>query len=168
MGSRGRRTLAIVLLATAPGCGVQNLNFVQDQRLEIVEPSDRTIVTEPITIRWTIRDFEVTGPDAADRTDAGYFGVFVDRAPQPPGRDLAWLVRDDQRCRRTPGCPDEAFLAQRNIHGTSDTSLVLESLPHLADEDRRDVHEVTIVLLNGRGQRIGETATTVEFEVERP
>jgi hypothetical protein len=38
-------------------------------------------------------------------------------------------------------------------------------VPTGAAAQRRDLHEVTIALLDGRGERIGESAFTVQFEV---
>lgn len=166
------RRVAILLTVAAallPACGVRGLNFVEDERLTITSPPDRAEVTLPATITWSVRDFTVTGPDGSDRPDAGYFGIYVDRAPQPPDKTQAWLVRNDQRCKSDPGCPDEAFLAQRDIHSSTETSFRIERLP-LPPGDaqrRREFHEVTVVLLDGRGERIGESAFIRQFEVDR-
>lgn len=152
------------------GCGVRGLNFKDDERLSIVSPDDRAAVRLPLTVRWTIRDFEVTGPDGSARRDAGSFGVYIDRAPQPPGEKQAWLVRDDPMCERDPSlCANEEFLAQRDVHTTTATTFVIERLPLPSGdaERRREFHEVTVVLLNGRGERIGESAFVRQFEVKR-
>ena len=80
-----RRLLAALLLsALAPACGVEGLNFVQDDRVTITAPRDRAEVRLPVTIRWKAEDFD------------GTYAVFVDRAPVPPGETLAWLARDDE------------------------------------------------------------------------
>lgn len=167
--SRGWVPVLALLLLASSGCGVRGLNFVEDERVEITFPTDRAAVSLPVTITWQVRDFEVTGSDTARRSDAGYFGVYVNRAPQPPGRTQAWLVREDERCRRIPGCPDEEFLAQQDVHSTTETRFTIERLPAPTGDAvrRRELHEVTIVLLNGRGERIGEAAFTREFEVQR-
>jgi hypothetical protein len=165
----GSRLVVLVLLAVAlPACGVNGLNFREDERLTITAPGDRAKVELPVTVRWRVEDFEVTGDDGRNRRDAGYFGVFVDRAPQPPEKSLQWLVRDDQTCRGLPSCPDD-YLAQLNIHATTRTSFVIERLPAPSStaQRRREFHEVTVVLLNGRGERIGESAFTRQFEVDR-
>ncbi len=167
--ARPPAALLVLMLLAFPACGVRGLNFVKDERIEIVTPRDREAVDLPVTLSWRVSDFEVTGPDDNASPDAGYFGVYVDQAPQPPERDQAWLVKDDDECKRTPGCPTPEFLATRDIYSTSRTSFVIEELPEIEDDavDRRDRHEATIVLLNGRGERIGESAFTVEFEVRR-
>ena len=148
---------------------MRGLNFADDERVTIVAPGDRAEVRLPVTVTWTVRDFQVTGPDGSSRRDAGYFGVYIDRAPQPPERKQDWLVKDDRRCAQTPGCPDEAFLAQRDVHATKQTSFVIDRLPSPTGNAarRREFHEVTIVLLNGRGERIGESAFVRQFEVDR-
>lgn len=167
-GSCAAIALAIVLVAS-PACSVSGLDFVQDQRLEITAPRDRAEVTLPLTVRWTVRDFEVTGRSGRARGDAGYFGVFVDRAPQPPQHTLESLGEDDPLCRSNPSCPDEEFLAGLNVFSTNRTSFEVRRLPAPGSEAprRREFHEVTIVLLDGQGRRIGESAFTVEFEVRR-
>ncbi len=161
-----KRLLGVLAaVAFLPSCGVSGLNFFADERVEIVTPADRAEVRLPLTIAWTTERFEVTGRDGANRDDAGYFGIYVDRVPQPPGRTQEWLVRDDPRCQAP--CPDEAYLAGLNVFSTTETTFTVERLPVPtgAAAQRRDLHEVTIALLDGRGERIGESAFTVQFEV---
>lgn len=165
-----RPAAALVALASLSGCAVQGLNFVQDKRVTITSPADRARVRAPVMVTWQVRDFEVTGRDGSRRVDGGYFGVYVDRAPQPPAQTQEWIVREDTFCKTTPGCPNEEYLASIGIHGTTETSLTIERLIDTRREsqkDRREFHEVTIVLLNGRGERIGESAFSVEFELVR-
>jgi hypothetical protein len=167
--TRGRAALVVVLLFLLPSCGVTGLNFEQDERLSITAPADRAEVRLPLTVTWDVTDFEVTGRDGARRDDAGYFGVYVDRAPQPPGKTQAWIVREDPRCRQTPGCPDETYLAQAHIYSTEKRLFTIDRLPQPSSDAprRREFHEVTIALLDGRGRRIGESAFIREFEVDR-
>jgi hypothetical protein len=168
---RSSRWVALLVAATVliPGCGVRGLNFVEDERVTITSPRDRAEVTLPLTVTWTARDFAVTGRDGSERPDAGFFGIYVDRAPQPPDQSQAWLVRNDARCKSDPACPDEAFLAQRDIHSATQMSFLIERLPQPSTNAprRREFHEVTIVLLDGRGERIGESAFVRQFEVDR-
>ena len=158
---------ALSLLAT--GCVAQGLSFRVDDRLTIEAPEARSEVTLPVTIRWKVEDFRVVDPgsDAAPSDDAGYFGVFVDRTPQPPGETLAWVARKDRSCRKADGCPDAEYLAARNIYSTSETEIRFEQLPRPNDEDKKERHNVTIVLLDSEGRRIGESAYYVEFVVTR-
>ena len=150
--------VAAVLVATS-GCGFSNLTFRQDDSLRFLSPDDRAEVTLPLTVRWAVEDFEV-GPGA------GSFAVFVDRAPQPPGKPLEWLARDDDSCRASDGCPDQSWYADRDVYPTTDTELTIEQLP-AASDDRRELHEVTVVLLDERGRRVGENGWTIEFQVVR-
>ena len=139
--------LGLALLATS--CASGDLAFVQDERLEILEPPQRVKVTLPVTVRWRIEGFESTGEDGRSDPTAGSFAVFVNRTPVPPGEPLSWLAREDRRCKAIPGCPDEVYLADRNAYKGHET------------------HEVTIVLLDGRGRRIGESAWHVTFFYDR-
>ena len=155
--TRARVACVVILLFVLPSCGVSELNFKEDERVTITAPGDRAEVQLPLTVTWTVRDFD------------GTFGVYVDRAPQPPGKPQSWFAREDDQCASTPECPDEAYLAQRNVFATTDTSFLIERLPRPSSNapKRREFHEVTIVLLDSEGERIGESAFVREFEVDR-
>lgn len=151
--------LAIAALAST-GCSFSGLAFANDDRVEITSPQDREAVALPMTVRWRAHDL-----DLGD----GSFGIFVDRAPQPPGESLAWIARDDDTCVASRACPDEQYLAERGVYSTRRTSFTIDILPRTnpLDARRREFHEFTIVLLDARGVRIGESAWFVEFQVER-
>ena len=149
------------------GCGIHGLSFVQDNRLSILQPEDRAAVHLPMRVRWSIDDFRVTGPTRKAVQDAGYFGVFVDRAPQAPGRTVASLAAGDAACKVDPSCPNKRYFASRGVYTTDKTHVTIKFLPDLTEGDNRDFHELTVVLLNGKGERIGESAFGVEFEVAR-
>lgn len=163
----GPLLVALACLAVAlSGCGVRGLNFIQDTRVEILAPAERSQARLPVTVEWDYEDFEVTGPTEHVADDAGYFGVFVNRSPQPPGEPLEWHARNDDNCVVSQGCPDQDWYHRRGIFRTSETSFTVEGVPSRA-EGRREFHEVTIVLLDGKGRRIGESAFAVEFELVR-
>jgi hypothetical protein len=154
-------TIALALAALAStGCSFSGLAFATDDRLEITSPEDRAEVTLPLTVRWRAHDLDLGN---------GTFGIFVDRAPQPPGEPLAWIARDDDTCVASRACPDEQYLAERGVYSTRRTSFTIDILPRTnpLDVRRREFHEFTIVLLDARGVRIGESAWFVEFQVER-
>lgn len=165
------RGIALIgLVAATTGCIPQGLAFKVDKRLTFQSPEDRATVSLPLTLDWDIRDFEITGLAGEPREDAGYFAVFLDSTPMPPGRMLRWIARKDTSCRPADGCPDEEYLIARGIYTTTDTELVLDQLPRTGgddDRDRRERHRATIVLLNARGERIGESAFEVVFDVDR-
>jgi hypothetical protein len=160
---------ALMLAVSGCGFGVTGLAFHQDDRLTILTPKEREKVRLPVTLTWRVEDFAVTAPGAAGRIngDAGYFAIFVDRSPVPPGKTLAHVARDDNSCRPADGCPDAAYLSARGIYTTTKTSYVLETLPQTAKEGRREFHEVTVVLLRPDGRRLGESAWHVRFELDR-
>jgi hypothetical protein len=154
--------LALLVSSCATG-----LAFVQDKRVEIVAPRSQDKVTLPVTVRWRVSDFRITGKDGRTDRDAGYFGVFVDRAPVPPGKTLAWLARDDKRCLATPGCPDDAYFTDRHAYVTNETSFMFRQLPDQGTYRGHEVHEVTIILFDGTGHRIGESAWEVTLRYDR-
>ena len=161
-----RGLLAPLLLLACTACVPSNLAFRADKRVSITSPEDNAKVSLPVTIRWTIRDFDVVEPGSAVRKDSGYFAVFVDRAPMPPGEDLAWLARKDDACLAEKGCPDAKSLASKDVYITTDTELVLAELDEeLGGGPER--HKATIVLIDGSGNRLGESAFHVDFEVHR-
>jgi hypothetical protein len=136
-----RKALVIgtTLLASAVGaCAPDGLAFRIDERLDITAPSERELVSLPVTIRWTVKDLE----------DEAAFAVYIDREPVGPGE------------RFKPNALD-AFR-------TSDTQLRLERIPgDNADKDDDDErHTATIVYLNAAGRRVGEASFEVTFDVE--
>lgn len=156
------RLAACALVAAgllAAGCGASGLSFVTDERVEILEPRDRASVRLPLEVRWRAEGIE----------PGGSFGVFVDRAPQPPGETFRWIARDDNGCVASLGCPDQTYLADRGVFATSETTFRIELLPRTVAEEqqRREFHELTIVLLDADGRRVGESAWFVDFQVER-
>lgn len=159
----------VALMVLLSSCTIHGLSLMVDDRLTFVAPEDGQAVGLPLTIDWQIEDFEIgRTPQPADASvDRGYFAVFVDRSPQPPGEPLTWFARDDEACRRDVGCPDQAYLEARGIHTTTDTSFTIDVLPRPADDRRREMHEVTVILLDPDGERIGESAWRLRFEVDR-
>lgn len=159
---RGPLLVAVAMSTLLTGCSLRGLNFVRDDRVKIVTPARDSVVRLPVTVDWTVKDFE-TGPGR------GSFAVFVDGSPQAPGRTLAHLFRNDKRCRVDPECPDAADLAERRIYTTFDSTFVIEELPFAGSDDgkQREFHDVTIVLLDAEGKRIGESAFARRFELIR-
>jgi hypothetical protein len=148
--------MACILLA---GCATSGLSLVKDERVTIVAPKDRVKVRLPVTVEWTVTKY------------GGPFGVFVDLAPQPPGKPLSWIAHDDRSCRAVSGCPDTAYLADRGVFTTRNTRFVVSQVRNFSAGERqrrREFHEVTIVLLDAGGRRLGESAFSVEFQVVRP
>jgi hypothetical protein len=159
------RSARLILVAAAllalSGCGVSGLSFAQDKRLDILRPNDRSKVSLPLRVEWTVRDFAV-GPGE------GAFGVFVDRSPQPSGKALGWIFRGDRSCKGTGAalCSRPEFLAQHNVFSTTDRSFTVEQVSRLVGNETNRNHEVTLVLLNAAGVRVGEGAWSVQFKVK--
>lgn len=167
---RLRASWLVLLVAGAlPGCAVNGLAFQQDQRLHFEAPSYRQKVHLPFTIRWSMDDFRVTGPSSERGTDAGYFEVLFDVGPQPPDTGLDYFARDDKSCESRAGCPDRHYLAQQGVYTTTNDYFTVRHLAPAPGVDigrgRPDIHDVTIVLLDGAGKRIGESAWSTSFEI---
>lgn len=148
------------------GCGFHNLAFTTDTRLHFTAPRSRSLVALPITLSWTMKDFSVVPagtPPASSR--AGYFAVFLDRAPMKPGQTVAVIA--DRDCRSTPGCVNATYLAARGVYTTDTDSLTLRELAQLNSYQSVQLHEATVVLVDGSGRRIGESAWYVDFRVRR-
>lgn len=158
MTATWRRVLGIglVVAVAIPACAVQGLSFVTDERLTILRPKQNATVSLPLELAWTVEDYD------------GLFAVFFDRSPMRPNQTLRSLVPSDEPCRSESECPDADWLADRDIYVTDSTRLVVKNLPDRRDNDQsKDRHDLTIVLLSEDGQRIGESVFTKEFVVER-
>lgn len=161
----GTIAAAILTVSLLSACDLSSLAFVKDERVRILEPEDQGDVTLPMTLWWDVEGFTVTGRNGRTSPDAGYFAVFVDRDPIPPGKTLEWYAKEEDSCGDSP-CGTVKNLA--HIYPTKKTSLTLKQLP--ADSRDRDVerHEAVIILLDGKGARIGESAFYVRFNFQRP
>lgn len=168
----GHRLACVALaLVCAAGplssCQTRGLAFTKDNRLTITEPFPRERVSTPFTVRWSMRDFDAVGLDGSSNPRRGVFAVFVDRAPMPVGRDLRWLARDDSSCSHDPRCPDVEYLRDHGVLVTASTSVTVSVLPAQLDGVGDEQHHITIVLLDGQGRRIGESAWYRAFTSRR-
>jgi hypothetical protein len=137
--------------------------------VHFVAPRSRALVVAPLTIRWTVSGFAVRRPGTGPPSRAaGYFAVFVDRAPVRPGDTLAAVAAGDPRCLHQPGCPDADYLAQRRVYTTFKPQITLPLIAPIAgDTSRVQTHAVTVVLLDTAGHRIGESAWELDFRMRR-
>jgi hypothetical protein len=156
--------IAVMLLA---GCSLHGLSFVQDKRLTILAPAQRSTVTLPVTLRWKIRDFHITGPTPTARPNSGYFALFVDRAPVPGGEPISSVAHGDPGCRTADGCPNAAYFTAHDVYLTAQTRYVLTQLPNLTQPHQAERHTITIVLLDGIGHRVSESGWSVTVTLHR-
>lgn len=171
--ARWRRLALLAVLAVATsGCGLthlNDLNFRVDDRLHFLTPKSRSLVHAPVTVSWTIRDFTVAAPGSAPPSrHAGYFAVFVDRAPIRPGQTLKAIGSGDLSCERDPKCPDTTYLNDHRVYTTTATQLRLPLISDiLGDHESLQMHSVTVVLMDTAGHRIGESAWELDFRMHR-
>jgi hypothetical protein len=149
-----------VLVAVASGlagCGTHGLSFRLDQRVTMLQPAEHAKVRAPLTVEWRSQGF--------DRA-TGSFGVLVDRTPPPPGKTLGWLFRNDDTC-GTTACDDAGYRLQRGVISTRASKVVLEEILTVGARDDGAGHEVTVILLDSAGRRVGEGAWSRRFRVVR-
>jgi len=165
-------TTAVLASVLLGGCGLthlQDLNFRVDDRLHFLSPEPRALVHPPLTVRWTMDDFTIVRPGSAPPSrDAGYFAVFVDRAPIHPGETLDAVGKGDPVCDPDPKCPDTQYL---HDHGVYPTTAMQLRLPHVIDlrgnREKVQLHTITVVLLDTAGRRIGESAWELDVRIPR-
>ncbi|MBA3653692.1 MAG: hypothetical protein H0W70_05795 [Actinobacteria bacterium] len=164
-----RAWLLLGALALLPACSTRGYAFKVDESIDMTAPEARSSVSLPVTITWV--DHEPPANLAVDihDPDSRYYGVFLDRSPIGPGRTLRSVVAKTDSCRRTPNCPDIAYLHDRKIFLTSEPTLTLELLQDLRASKRatkKDPHEATVVRMQG-DRRVGEASFRLNFFVKR-
>lgn len=160
--------LGLAALLTG-ACNTGGFAFKVDKSISITDPDARATVALPTKVRWVDKEPPLNLRLDLKDPDAEYYGVFVDRAPLGPGRSIESLIGKEDSCRRTPGCPDAAFLAGLKVFFTAKPELDLEFLTDLRPTERgnsKDPHEVTVVRMRG-DRRVGEAAFRVNYFVER-
>jgi len=139
LARRMARCAALLALVPLTGCGLthlQDLNFRVDDRLHFLSPEPRALVHPPLTVRWTMDDFTIVRPGSAPPSrDAGYFAVFVDRAPVKPEETLDVVGNGDPTCERDPRCPNTRYLHEHYVFATTQTHLRLRFFPTVAGTD---------------------------------
>lgn len=158
---------AVVLLG---GCAnLSQLQFRVDHDVKFLAPPSRAKLSLPVTLRWQVKGFRVAAPGSEPPSKhAGYFAIFVDRAPIKPGQSLAAVAGNDPSCVASAGCPDAQYLADRQIYRTTNLSFTLRQVFALSgNSDNWQLHDVTIVLLDTAGHRIGEHAYYRDFQLKR-
>jgi hypothetical protein len=152
------RAGAIVALVAAlvGGCAYHGLQFVHDDRVQIVSPREGERVTLPFTVDWEVKGY------------TGRFGVVFDRAPMSTKKGLLSLVGRDDPCRRKSDCPDKTWLTQHGVYIVEGGRLRVNFLEDLrASHNVADRHTMSIVLLDEANHRVGEATWVHEFIVER-
>ena len=131
--------LAVVALSACES----TLLFKQDHRVTVTSPGNFSTVSQPVVFHWSARDF------VAPRD--GRFALFLDRDPMPPGQTIEYFKRENRR----------------DIYVLDETQLGIDRLvPRPGGSAlERNHHDVTVVLLDRAGRRIGESAGFAEFNV---
>ncbi|HEU5033269.1 MAG TPA: hypothetical protein VFT62_00765 [Mycobacteriales bacterium] len=164
--------LTAVVAVLLGGCGLthlQDLNFRVDDRLHFTSPENRATVHQPLTVSWTMRDFRIAAQGSEPASDgAGYFAIFVDRAPIRPEQTMKAVAHGDRFCEQSPRCPDTAYLAQRQVYTTTKTTFRLPQIPNLVgSQEKLQLHSITVVLMDTAGHRIGESAWELDVRIPK-
>lgn len=162
-----RRVLVLLVSAlVAAGCGITRVDapitFSADRRLEITSPSAEESVDLPVQVRWDVEDFQLT--------DGNHFGLFVDRVPIGPRRSVRLRVcTEGEKLPPQIGsfrkvCEDD----RETVFFTDERSFRFRCFDPQFDRPKRtrDLHSVSVVLLDRNGRRVGEAVDTVKFRVD--
>ena len=138
-----RLVVGAVAVLCLTGCS-EGLSFRQDDRLKITAPLDGELVSEPLLVEWKMSP----RPDSVKG-----FLVFVDRAPQPPGKTIEHFKPENRS----------------NVYRASGTSIEIAALERATTgpNSRRDQHRILIVPVDAGGRRIGENSVHIEVDVFR-
>jgi hypothetical protein len=168
VSAAARALLAVLACAAVAGsAGCENVTLRRDNGLRFLSPPEGARVSLPLLVRWSVapQRFRPTGFNGSTSGRRGVYAVFVDSAPMRPGEHLDSLAAGDKTCEASPGCPDTTWLADHGVYVVRSPQLVLRGLPvdggRAAPGGRR--HQVTVVLLDGRGVRAGDVAWTRTF-----
>ena len=134
---------AVVATVSTSAC-TDGLAFRQDDRLRIVAPLDGELVGEPVLVEWRMQPRPATVKG---------FLVFIDRAPQPPGKTVEHF-RSDNRS---------------NIYSSATQSVGIAAFETATTgpKNRRNRHRILVVPVDAQGRRIGESSTHTEIDVFR-
>jgi hypothetical protein len=132
---------------------------LRGDRVTITSPGELEWVTLPLTVKWEVDDLP---------GDVRRYAVFVDRLPMDPGENVGALVDDECRDRR--GCPDDVMLRALGVYLTRDRRVEIPTLGTLGgvgSQSGRPVHQVTVVLLDDDGRRVGGYSASLDVRFEQ-
>lgn len=157
--------LVLALVAAALTGGIPGYEFRQDHRVTILSPGNGAKLPKggELVVRWAVDGFTPLPAGTEIAKDAevddatGFFGVFVNTYIPTPGEGVVEWAR-----KRNPNqCPAD-FCSTSDALGALGavyTTATSVSIPYglNIDPDRTQATGVTIVLLNARGERIGDS-----------
>jgi hypothetical protein len=122
------------------GC-FAGMSFRTDDRLTLVEPLQGDYVQLPVQVSWSADELPL----------AKEFVVFVDKAPIGRGVNIDSLEGDELI----------------NVYRTTKTAFVVEQITSKVNvtPDRADRHEITVIALDAKGNRLGESSDWAQFTV---
>lgn len=139
---------ALLSLLSQAGCSTQGLQFRLSDKLSIRTPVAGSRVELPLTITWHAKGL----PPGA------HFVVFLDRPPQPPGKQLSWLDRH---------LPLELRGHLSGVFETAEPHFTLSEVTRrtTGPSTDRNRHEITVIVVDAQTRRLGEIAAYTDFVV---
>jgi hypothetical protein len=160
MRSARARSIGYVLLLVAAvalaGCQTSGMDFHEPGAVTDLRPDELTHVGLPVVVSWK------SGPLPAGQR----YLVLVDQLPMAPGQSVKELT--DDVCKRTPGCPDVAYMQQHYIFLARRNRVKVPSVPTNGPfpvDEFRYLHEATIVIVDARHVRVGESFWSTSFYI---
>jgi hypothetical protein len=151
-----RRTLRATALAVGLSIsvgGCSGLEFSQDRRLSFTAPAADKLTHLPVTLSWSMKNYRAGSGDD--------FAVFIDQQPVKVGHNVDSVLPAGTITTR-------ALLAAANVYVTPANQLTLRIVPDLSnDTASRQRHTATVVLLDGKGDRMNESAWSRQFDLPR-
>ncbi|MEY2566699.1 MAG: hypothetical protein QOE35_1228 [Actinomycetota bacterium] len=163
MTTKVRTVLAVFFMAALlTGCRSEGMALRDAKTISVVRPGEMDRVALPVRLQWRANGIR---PNPDLRGAGPFFAIFVDRPPVAAGTGLRKLLDED--CRTRPGCPDQAWLADHNVYVTGKPEVTLSRIKAVTGSrvGADNSHRATIVLIDGDGVRVDESAASVEFQV---
>jgi hypothetical protein len=159
--------VSVALGTTGCATSLHGLEFHNDNRMKLTSPHENELVSAPFMLTWTMKDFTVAAQGAGPvNDDTGYFAVFIDRTPVKPGQTLASVTKNTPSCEHTTLCTTKAYLAGEQVYVTTKDQVRLQSVADiLSNNESTQFHTATVILMNTAGERISESAWSVEFKM---
>lgn len=160
--------IALFALMGTTLTGCQSKQFRVDRRIHFTSPKERSKVKGAVTFAWTYKDFTPAPANGIRSSATGLFALFVDEAPIKPGHSLSSVIKKDAACvSKEKTCLDAASLANHNVYLTTSTSVTVSVLPEIAATGKIEDHQAILILVDGAGYRMGESAWNVDFRTNK-
>jgi hypothetical protein len=163
-----RALVAVAAASLLSSAACANQQFTADHRIHFTSPKAGAKTTTPVHVTWTYHGFTPTGFDGQRNKTEGQFALFLDTSPIKAGQRLTKIIKKDAACLgKEKTCLDANALSDHYVFLSTGTSMEFDTLPHVSASGKTETHELILVLVDGQGYRIGESAWHVTFRVKK-